>query len=710
MAPPLSSRLRKLGRTNVQRHESTGRGLFASSRHAKPTKITYGKQHTKPLVLDGKQFRASAYDLPSDDEDDAGAEQYLMAGGLGDRDANDDQPPATSSSDAEPDAIEILRSAFLNSGGRAWTSKQRADTTPCAAVADSTVRRKMVPDSAKPTRGNAANKQTTSKHAGPVKQAQFSPTKRRKATPTRRLPVNELFLVASPPGHIKFNAVSSYQEITAQDPIDHSSSSPLKRAGSPTEADDEASPRKVTKTPLTDIRKRIRATRWRYKSINKAQKAIDGSPKVLQTNRKEPRGRDGFENSEFAIRDRPKFVRKPRASQTPLIRKFDALQLESGPLPDVEFETPVKCELRTQLSVGFEVLANDPNNDIDGQDDFEANSQQRHPRVSFENRRLEKQIRAELSSISAPPRPRSEPDDEDEDDDCASDGVDDGEQAGAGDDDNIQTSLFGMDAREVDTDDTDAEDMADDRRISVEVAPDFVAQPSKTQDEPAERPKNPGVTLDFRRPEMMGQTSISRSLQRRKLMEVDDSIVEVPDTIPARQYTIQRHNEGQASTMHERQPRRVRSILKNSSVVPDSTPAPEHTEANTRRNSMIGIEVEESRYFTNAADAKFDPARHIVVPRRRSAYLDHQVEVLDSDHVVPETSQSQFDYTNDAQLNVLRRTSDAVWTSAADVGAEDKASRELTALTRSVSREHGTLSQSVRRRPSLPFRSPTKIN
>ena len=96
------------------------------------------------------------------------------------------------------------------------------------------------------------------------------------------------------------------------------------------------------------------------------------------------------------------------------------------------------------------------------------------------------------------------------------------------------------------------------------------------------------------------------------------------------------------------------------------------------------------------------------MPRRQSRYFDEAcVQVPDSKRAVPETSPEPPDYTNGSQLAVLRRTSEAVWTSVESLPTTRP--RDLGVLTRTESREHGTVSQTRgSRRPSLPFRSPMK--
>jgi hypothetical protein len=75
------------------------------------------------------------------------------------------------------------------------------------------------------------------------------------------------------------------------------------------------------------------------------------------------------------------------------------------------------------------------------------------------------------------------------------------------------------------------------------------------------------------------------------------------------------------------------------------------------------------------------------------------------DDIVSETSPQRADYALQGGLSVLREGHNPTWLREAP-----KPDRALKSLTRSVSREHGTLSQAVnKRKPSLPFLSPTKV-
>ncbi|UJO21259.1 uncharacterized protein CLAFUR5_10905 [Fulvia fulva] len=255
-------------------------------------------------------------------------------------------------------------------------------------------------------------------------------------------------------------------------------------------------------------------------------------------------------------------------------------------------------------------------------------------------------------------------------------------------------------------------------------------------------------------------------LRNENLIEVDDIILDDIEPKPTTEETDQQdpiwnreHDmldemEGSiyARSYNERPPpppplpppQRPRSILRiPSSRFESRATKPSDTASNTRRNStrqleaasphfppagpsrrrttLVDLEADEQRrYFSTAShflhQAQADPPR---ITKMRSNYFARQasqrgethVQVYDSEAQVLETSPEPVmlpDYTNStsSQLNILRRGAEATWTSSESLPREPK---YLKALTRSVSREYGTLSQSVRRRPSLPFQSPTKI-
>jgi hypothetical protein len=117
------------------------------------------------------------------------------------------------------------------------------------------------------------------------------------------------------------------------------------------------------------------------------------------------------------------------------------------------------------------------------------------------------------------------------------------------------------------------------------------------------------------------------------------------------------------------------------------------------------VDVEESRYFSAAKDQLDSTStKPIIIRKKSSSRFYEPIEVPYSDEMVLETSPRKQDYANKSQLHLLKRTNEALWTSSAAPVAQT----DLASLTRSVSRENGTLSQSVRRRSSLRFQSPKK--
>lgn len=146
-----------------------------------------------------------------------------------------------------------------------------------------------------------------------------------------------------------------------------------------------------------------------------------------------------------------------------------------------------------------------------------------------------------------------------------------------------------------------------------------------------------------------------------------------------------------------------RSILKNSEPSVSSNPSrPRVTASNTRRNSTIAFN-EQSHYYTSAIsqlDSSPPPQRII----RLKSNQPH-VQIPYSRYTVPETSPEPTDYTNATQFHVLRCNQEA----ASMSHRMPAPPRDLRSLTRTVSREHGTLSQDVRRRRSMPFHNPTKL-
>ncbi|KAK3721067.1 hypothetical protein LTR37_003357 [Vermiconidia calcicola] len=674
---PVQERVAQQRYRKLVAQNSGGSSMFASQLPPRP-RITYGKKGSKPLSLSGNQFKTSAYAIPSDEEEDRPDANALLQAAA--------QQVETDSEDSELSDAEPVLKRVVKHIETASRIRQKQGTTAVGTRTASNVSGSSGDDAApaqvrkaKQTR-NALQQDTTA----PIRRSRESLAVRitkNRLTPQRRIPANELVLVTSPvdDGEIH-DPPSSARGVQSQDPIVDTSSSPRKRSISPISSDDGDVKRRPSKAPLSIFKDRIKAPRSAFKSVadlrkKQARQVADSS------------GRDGFDDSELVVVTPRTQTRRVRQRKTQLIPQFGSLQLISGPLPDVEFE-PSTGELKMETEQDGSVPAPISEDVGDARDAgivaAESATHSSRRRVSFSSRIRDDIIRAQLSSISAPERVASDSEDSD---------------------DGIDEDLYDEGSEVLE----DAEEIGSEKETLL------------NHDEEAsaiQESNDHCVSLDFRRVQGPGQVPLSASLKRRALIEVNEAIIEVPDSdrvqqghVLGRESILENTEHAlQSALLNDRPQRQHRphSILKNTTpMVPDSTTRPEETAANTRRNSVV--DVSESRYFSDAINllSAPDPARHKVVPRRRSSYCEHgfqEVEVPDTDRAIPETSPQSNDYVNFQDLNVLRRSSEAVWTSSLP-----RASKNLQALTRSVSREHGTLSQSVRRRPSMTFQSPTKV-
>ena len=681
---------------NLAEQNSSISSRFAQKVPQRPT-ITYGKKDTRPLPLTANQFRPSPYAIPSDDEDEqqAKGDALLQAAGQGGvSEASED----SELSDAEPMRTCVPKKAIVHSKPRSNAGVLKAFVrAPESSLLASTARSRKAPLKPVQTPRSrsayriAASQRSMSKGNISVSKGNAK-AKSKTATPARRLPVNELFLVSSPVDYTVDNEpASSYHVIQTQDPINDESSPPRKRRVSTVSSVDDDG-RVVSKTLLSAIRKHLKTPKLRHKSLSGLQRkqGVQGVWSTVELAK--TKGRDGFDDSELAITSYSK-VERPRKRKEHLIPGFVALQLQSGPLPEVDFQpTATQLKMETPAPDDDEQYEEHP---CDQEDDdaiiapVRSSPQRSRQQVSFSDRVREDLIRAQLSSISAPARLRSESEESDVGEgENADEEVEDGEESGF--DEHYQPTP--------DEDNLPGHQLSDVRRDNLDV-PRSDQGPEQV---------NEGVNLDFWRLTGPGRGP-GPSFGKLALIEVNESIVKVPESDQQdREYTHGPNRLGeQFQAVGQPRRHRPRSILKNcAQVVPDSTTMPEQTAANTRRNSMV--DAAESTYFTKAANIlrSPDPTRHKIIPRRRSSYIDRaDVQVVNSEAAVPETFLEPPEYTTLSDLNVLRRSSEAVWTSS----SLPTAVKDLKTLTRSVSREHGTLSQSMRRRPSLPFQSTNKI-
>lgn len=602
-------------------------------------------------------------------------------------------------------------------------------------------------------------------------------SRRKTATPKRRLPIDELLLVASPPeqsGYLR-EPESSSAGIQMQDPI-ADTSSPAQKLAMP-RANGKNPPKE---RPLTSIRKRLKTPNHTHGLIDALhKKQNDHKPKSVKAERDLG---DGFDASELVIRYCR--VKKRRTHGITLLRGLGALQLQHGPLPEVKFEGSngeLKTEPEDDTTPAVDYGENAP---IDALSHTLGGGRSNR-RVMFSDDFFDEATRAQLSSVSAPKRifeissDESEEEDEedDEDDDC------DVEQS------------------ELPKGDLNYKLQDEDVSLNAGTPPSFQRArqlPSPdTRDGPdsasldIESARNSGVTLDFRKSATPGLAR--QPLHKQKLMEVDEMIIDDPfvegfTTVPKsgvpEHKSIPDHRR-----IREEMPasyvRRPRSILRSNAPVLQSGlgTRPEDTLENTRRNSNIAVE---SAHFQGAAitprterednvrsllrsDSSENPGEclmnaephnpyHTTTRRRKTAvtleddnasyfgvasnqlqqaqkeskppnrHTSHrpdlaashffaqrrreaELHVLDSSRVVPETSSPRKkDFMTDIgmSLNVVRRDEETTWTSSQSLPSVQPP-KSLKSLTRSVSKEFGTMSQAGRRRPSLPFQSPVKV-
>ncbi|RMY72084.1 hypothetical protein D0864_10494 [Hortaea werneckii] len=443
---------------------------------------------------------------------------------------------------------------------------------------------------------------------------------------------------------------------------------------------------------------------------------------------------DGFEKTELRVEHRIVSHRKRKPwRHEPIVYK--QLSIAGGPLPDVMFERSTD-ELHVEQSGGpHHITARlssssrqaDPTNQLTTADEpaqnplrYETRANFDHDdcasrglrtsgptektainsnhlskrRVSFSDR--DRFINAQLSSIKAPPRPQATSDDDDaedseEEDDEVESGTSEDEQLGA---------LESVDAAKG-IDDELLVDYADHTFIPQRSAP--LEQPTIHSTTPSTGRQDAVDSSDDERLE--GRIEAPRYFRRRsvervRLIEADEPIGEFPDQnhTERKPAAVSSQYSGSTEGYMSRQPRRprLRSILKsNTPLMPEVTYRPDDLEGNTRRNSRHAVNVEDSRYFSEASQIlrDQDESNHKILPRRNvSTYFGRDDEKQDPGHHEEQLHGSRHDE------EVLR-----------DPSSSPRPERDLKTLTRRVSRANGTMSQSVRRRPSLGFESPFKI-
>jgi hypothetical protein len=713
---------------------------------ASAPKNTYGKHKNKLLPLTGSQFlrddvygniskRTAAKDTTSRIDQESSA---------------DDSPL----SDAEP-THKVRKPQSAVARMRRTINLTKTTTT----VKPPRRRAVDVPDTRSDTGddGYPALSQSPHRHEPGVdrrkpRRPATSAQKTGKLKPARvvrgRLPLNELLMVS---GALTdddiFKHTKRAREAAVRDPIS-SSAQPLLDAVDSSDA--EATPlKREAKVPLSAIRKRLRTPSSGHKSLEHLRRKYIAAQFTPTGSQSRQIVGDGFESSELTPSHPSRsMIKHARRQREPLLAGLQALSLVGGPLPEIVFtgETNTsQLELKQQETPALDEDIRDRDTSFNIAAVLDKSARSSNRCFSFDHD-AERVISAQLASISAPERQPSITlgiEDENENDHDH----DDGDEGGDEDEDDDEAADTYLDRDEQPHEDGQyvAAESIHEIRSRLPDAAQKPDSPAPNSNQPFQgglrvvdsrsnafiagltRPRTPSL----RRPTFSGKPLLNEMNETiDDDFRVDDMLLDDEETHDS----IDGSSVGPSSlgTLHDvhdltgkegltlsssrrhvvfdpTSSMQPRSILKNSTPhISSESHRPESTAANTRRNSMVY--VEESRYFSAAKD-QLDSQRdstttkQTIIRQKSSSRFFYPIEMPYSEEMVRKTSPHKPDYTNTSQLHVLKRTNEAFWTSSAAMVPQT----DLRSLTRSVSKDNGTLSQSVRRRSSLRFQSPRKV-
>jgi hypothetical protein len=537
-----------------------------------------------------------------------------------------------------------------------------------------------------------------------------------------RLPLNELVLVPDLSQPTCFGKQPKRDRTALErDPISSSAQCMLDMVGS--DDSDTTPAKRKAKMPLSAIRKRLRTPSSRYKSLKAMRKKHHAAQITPTGSQLGQIVGDGFDRSELTPIPRSRYASRHTHKHHDFpLPDLQALSLVTGPLPDVVFTSSSQLELEYNHNFNCDYTAQEPARTVVPSHGIDRLSSRR---VEF-NSIVDHDVFAQLSSVSAPIRERSVSLE------CGSD--DDGEEGDdEGEDEEEEAEA---DAYADEDEPAHAEDFpppSEDHHEMMDSSPN-VSPERESYGRNGSHLFRAASTSDRNVPGsyLPGLHRRSPSKGRLRLNEVNEPIdddnpfddmllddqaqvnntttgsvrmIEAPHLEHLNISGVQRASSRPNAQQNPRaQIGRTRSILKNSNSTPhisSENTMPESTAANTRRNSTI--EVDQSRYFSSAKDQLEKSLEGPVVIRKKSGSSSRYyapIEVPYSDDMVPETSPRKVvNYTDARQLHTLKRTHEAMWTSSAVPVPET----DLRSLTRSVSRNNGTLSQSVRRGSSMRF-------
>lgn len=496
-----------------------GYGSSAISRQRRPF-ITYGKKDTRPLPLTANHFRRSDYSIPPDEceDEDLRDRSVYAATRIGTRvltQAAADESSNSGLSDEpdqpRPEEVEVAQPLIHCHSAGATAARPFKLSSTGTKQTDSSYSVGMPESKPAPVADVSSPAPKRVKRSAPG----LAPAVQATNAP-RRPPVNELVLVIYPLDNANFgHPQSSGNDIQTLDPInDHTGSAPELVMDPAGQLDVQSF---TKKQPLSTYKNRLARNKSRYKSVRDLRKMRTGQPSREQ-HHKQSHG-DGFTIEELHVRPlvRRALCRKRSWPDLPLAG-FRALQLQSGPLPDVRFEQQPST---LELSSKYELC----------QPAEQASaSQHTTKQVVFSDQARTETIIAQLSSISAPPAPRPVSDDEgsDNDDD------DDDENEGEGEDCETNTETESDEDQLLDGLQTIADDedyQADTEDVGMQVDEEYahMSDYASGRKPPSEAPTaTEGVTIDFRR--LVPGHRPRRQINQDIFMEVTEKIVEVPDT------------------------------------------------------------------------------------------------------------------------------------------------------------------------------------
>jgi len=244
----------------------------------------------------------------------------------------------------------------------------------------------------------------------PVRASKSSSRQPNTKLPARRLPVNELFCVASlPDDDDLFDPPSSIPGIDVLDAIMDQSRQDLEASERGCVID-----KTTPKAPLTSIRKLSKSTKYRHKSLTQLRYKQRPSSLFARAGAQGQAAGDGFELSELEITYRSRAPRQSRKCTRISALTYGVLQLSGGPLPDVNFERGAD-EVPLEQDTGPDHTSIQQRRNTELSELPKLSTQSSRRTVSFSGRN--EFIVAQLSSVTAPRRHHSDSEDESEEDD-----------------------------------------------------------------------------------------------------------------------------------------------------------------------------------------------------------------------------------------------------------------------------------------------------